>query len=184
MTDIRIAKRSELPAVAALLSLCLGNGYVTVAKLRDITDNDGVVLLAEDGGQLAGSGAAVLLRNATDAFPVGQRHLAAQLELLAPVGKLMHAAVAPFARRRGILRMLIAARTEWLRERGAQTLITEAWVKASGEIPVARAFVAAGFAAEATVRAYWSSESERDGYCCPECGHPCRCAATLFIARP
>ncbi len=184
MTDIRPAARSELPAVAALLSLGLGLGYVTTAKLRDLVDHGGVVLLAERDGELSGSGAAVLFDDAADAFTVGHRQLAAELALPAPVGKLMHLVVAPGARRRGIVRMIIAALIEWLDERGAQAFITEAWVKRSGEITVGGAFLAAGFAPAVTVGEYWSAESDRDGYSCPDCGHPCRCAATLFIAGP
>jgi GNAT superfamily N-acetyltransferase len=102
------------------------------------------------------------------------------LELFAgTVGSFEAVAVAPGHRRLGIGRRLMAASLDWMRERGCTVAVSVSW-QSGREGGSAGMFGRAGMEEGPTVERFYYEESLRDGWACPVCGMPCRCAATLF----
>ncbi len=94
------------------------------------------------------------------------------------VGSFEALAVEPEQRRRGVGSRLVAASLDWMRRQGCAAAITVSWQ--SGRDGSAGLFRRLGMREGPTVERFYLDESLRDGWACPVCGGPCRCAATLF----
>ncbi len=94
------------------------------------------------------------------------------------VGSFEALAVEPAERRRGVGSRLVAASLDWMRRRGCAAAITVSWQ--SGRDGSAGLFRRLGMREGPTVERFYLDESLRDGWACPVCDGPCRCAATLF----
>jgi GNAT superfamily N-acetyltransferase len=104
----------------------------------------------------------------------------AALELfVAAVGSFEAFAVDPDHRRHGIGVRLATASLEWMRERGCVWAVTVSW-RSGRDGSSAGLFRRLGMTEGPTVERFYLDESLREGWSCPVCGRPCKCAATLF----
>ena len=88
----------------------------------------------------------------------------------------------PAFRRRGLGRLLSEASLVWMREAGAAVAVSLSW-RSGRDGSSAALFRALGFAEGRTVEEFYYAESVRDGWTCPVCAGPCRCAATFYVLR-
>lgn len=181
MVTLRRAGRQDAEAAAGLLSEHLAAR--TTEEILALLDRGGLCLLACSGERLVGVGTADVLDDARDAFPVGQRHLAAELDLPAPVGVLRSAVVAADERRSGVGTLLTCERLRWLRSRAAMSVISQAWVYPDGSVPARGQLRACGLVALRTVPAFWAAQLRANGLTCRQCGPACGCSAQLYGRR-
>ena len=95
------------------------------------------------------------------------------------LGVLRSVAVTGDARRRGIGTALTRARLDAQWDAGATTVISLAWARGDHR-PAAGPLSDAGLRQAGTLELFWLEDSLTRGYTCPECDHPCRCAAAVF----
>jgi GNAT superfamily N-acetyltransferase len=187
-TKVQVAVDADAPSVCALLGDALGALYVDLADIRSIMspDNeDAICLIAVSGeGKIAGALTAEIFDEASlrEVLPVGQA------ENLQPLPMLLYherfctirsVAVIPSSQGRGIGTELVGRALEWARDRGATAAISFGW-KSSRGCHIEGIMTTAGFDGAAEIANFWTEDSRRKKYACPECGAVCECAAVIF----
>jgi ribosomal protein S18 acetylase RimI-like enzyme len=168
----------DATAAAALLNQELGEGlYRPEWLLEDVASPTAGVWVATDG-TIAGVAVARLLDPADGDYYRAFGPDAMDL-FRGRVGSYEAFAVAPAHRRRGIGSALTTVSLEWMRERGCTAAVTVSW-RSGRDGSSAGLFRRLGMREGPTVEQFYREESLRNGWACPVCGSPCRCAATLF----
>jgi GNAT superfamily N-acetyltransferase len=169
-----------LDAARHLLNDSLGAGtYAPGALAALCQDPDYHLIAAWLDGALVGAAGAQLLKSSGRTYYARFGAEALALFDRGPVGSLATSAVRADVRGQGIGSRLAAARLAWLRRRGCRHVVAVSWLSglAHGS---ARVFERHGFRRLAVVEQFFRSASERDGWSCPVCGHPCLCSAALY----
>lgn len=169
-------------ALTHLLNSELGLGMYSEERLRQDLDNrDAHVLGIVDGAQLLAAAVSRLL--ITEDLEYYRAFGPAAVEVFArgPVGSFEAVAVDPQARRRGLGSELLQASLRWMESRGCREVVAVSWV--SGRASSAGLFARAGFTAGLTIPDFYLEESRRDGWTCPVCLGPCRCAGQFVHLR-
>lgn len=103
-----------------------------------------------------------------------------QLDSLQKIGTLKALAINEKFRGQGAGRILFEFRLGLLLGRGADIVLTTAWVTPDG-IHISGMLEDHGFEALVSIVNYYQDGSLERGYGCPVCpGHPCTCSSTLF----
>ncbi len=178
---LRAATEADAGPAARLLDTGLADRRPEM--IVSLLGQGGLCLLAEQGGRLVGVGIGKVVPVVADLMPVGQKHLAAQINLQGPIADVESCVVLPGLRRAGIATTLLGESLKWMRSQGARSALASAWIYPDGRVPARRVLGAHGFVLDRTVERFWSAELIEQGYTCGQCGRPCSCSAALFIRR-
>ncbi len=97
------------------------------------------------------------------------------------VGQLKSIAVKPGFRRHGVGTLLSRKALEELTTKGRCTaVIALVWESGSRE-SAGSLLEELGLKRKLRIEEFWKEDSIRKGYGCPQCGNPCRCAASFFF---
>lgn len=177
---LRAGDDAYATAAQALLNQELGQGMYALDRLkRDAADpTAGVWVAITQSRQPVGAAVARLLIPEDAAYYLRFGPQAVQL-FSGSVGSFEALAVERAYRRHGAGRLLTDASLDWMRQQGCEAAVTLAWLSGlpDSSPPLFRRL---GFAEGPTVDRFYYEESRRDGWVCPVCRGPCRCAATLF----
>ncbi len=176
----RAGEPSDLLAVLRIADEQLGEGYVSESDLRRTDESDrSFTHVAELDGRIVGF-AVGLVRGSGEVGELMRVPLPRHLALADRVGVVKTVAVAPGYHGRGIGTRLADACLDEFRARGVQAVCSVAW-KRGETVNIKGVLERRGFVGFAEVPDYWTQDSVRDGFRCPECGEPpCRCAAVMF----
>jgi GNAT superfamily N-acetyltransferase len=150
------------------------------AELAEVAAGPGSALHAVTSpGELKAASVTRLLVPADAGYYARFGIQATQLFAAHRVGSLEALAVAAADRRRGLGRSLVTARLAWIRSNGYDAAAGVAWI--SGRPGSSEAlYRSVGFSFSNRVADFYLAESIRDGWICPVCRGPCRCAAAFF----
>lgn len=187
-STIQVAADADAASVCALLGDALGELYVDLDDVRATIDPDNpnaTCLVAADAeGRLIGAlTAAVLPRGSiAEVLPIGQAGAVDEISSLRFHERLCvirSIAVVPGWRGRGIGSQLVREGLDWCDERGATAAVSFGW-KSSGGCHIAGVMATTGFESTLEIPNFWTDDSRRKGYSCPECGSVCECTAVVF----
>jgi ribosomal protein S18 acetylase RimI-like enzyme len=176
---IRPLHAADRAATATLLDDAVGAGFWSFSDA-----GDALQFIAETSAGVAG---AVLARLAPADGPDVRTAFASARRRLAGIGEpVLHVraiAVAPWARRAGLARRLLARVEDEARAAGAPAAFLYAWLPAGQPEPVAVHFyAAAGYRAGPDIAGFYAEGSLAAGARCPACRRlPCRCTARPFV---
>ena len=179
---LELASTPEYDALRGLLDEALGTGYVSPAKLeahRRRSEGRFAWLACDDDRVVGALLSRVLAEAEVQSFQALLADQGVELPVLV-TGLLDIGVVAPTMRRRGVVQRLVAVSLTELGRLGCRQVLTVAWDSGSPDSahgPARRA----GFRVAGTLHDYWYGRSLAEGFACPNCGHPCRCSATLFV---
>jgi GNAT superfamily N-acetyltransferase len=172
---VTVLAANQAGPLTQLLNSELGLGMYSEARLReDLADPDARVLGVADGAKLLAASVSRLLVAEDVDYYTAFGPAAVEVFARGPVGSFEAVAVDPQARRRGLGSDLLQASLRWMELRGCQEAVAVSWI--SGRASSAGLFARAGFTAGLTIRDFYLEESRRDGWTCPVCLGPCRCA--------
>lgn len=183
---IRVMTDDDIPSVMALFDDALGEGYINPAELSEFGSKHGhTAFVATDlRGIVLGVATGLIDPNVGGAlYGVPDDQVDAVLTLAPrveanPVGVLKSVAVDRTARGRGVGHAVSLAVTSALRYT-VPHIISIGWATESG-CHIGPTLTRMGYTDHGQIENFWWEDSVKQGYSCPTCGHPCRCAARIF----
>lgn len=189
--DVQVATDADAPSVCALLGDALGELYVDLEDIRSMiaTDNpDATCLICVDrNGHIIGALTAAIFNQASivHVLPAGQEGTLKQIPTLRyhqHFCVVRAIAVVSRWRGRGIASRLVTEALDWCRSRGATAALSFGW-KSSHGCHIDGVMATTGFQCVGEISNFWTDDSKKRDYFCPECGAVCECAAVIFT-RP
>lgn len=179
--EIRLVSGDAIRECLEISRTQLGDGYL---KPEDFSRNQGIALVAALGGRVRGFCLSRILTPGESADPcrrIGDPGIGMRLEAASCLGLLATVAVAQEATGAGIGTCLMQRSLAMLEDAGCDAVILTAWRRPNRKANLAGIAERLGFQALAEIPDYWSQDSLRLGYECPECGRPpCRCSAVIY----
>lgn len=183
---IDMATDSDLPHILSISSDTLGEGYVeSLLEKNENTGKKGTLLIvARVGRDTVGycfayrvqqSDWNTIIKGRDVRLPIDVRHALEAGHL----GIIQTLAVHPDFQGCGIGSALLNEAIDRLMNRGLKRFISLAWKSSSG-INIKSLLERSGFKPIVEIEEFWTDDSLKSGFECPECGHPCKCAAVLY----
>jgi GNAT superfamily N-acetyltransferase len=163
----------------ALLNRTQGQGLFGPNYLKSrLNDADSFVVAAFKTKELVGL-ASVQLMNKFDYYLPFDPNIVRDLENKLVAAFNTSAVIEPL-QGKGIGRLLMEKRLEWVRNRNCDVAIGVSWISGLAHTSL-RTFEGAGFRAVRTVEDFYRKISLENPFDCPGCRqHPCGCAAILY----
>lgn len=96
-------------------------------------------------------------------------------------GLIKSIAVDSQARGSGVATELVKTAMQDLNRRGVKSFYSIGWVTEEKGCHVQGVLESLGFECVQKFERFWYTDSRKNGYDCPTCGHPCKCSALLFV---
>lgn len=180
---VRQATENDIPAIIPIADKEFGQGYLTESQLQAYISEPEQYLfkIAEDvNGMLEGFCISII------ACPNEMGHYlqdAGAKQLFNGEEKIgIIKSVAITTKGRGTGTMLIRESMDVLKEQyHIRQFCSIGWKHPDGHINIEGVLKRSGFTAAKEIAGYWKEDSIKNNYSCPVCGHPCKCAAVIFI---
>ena len=176
---VRPRDDARLASALALLNRYLGDQIYGPEKLAEMTRDAKALLTTWDDGGVQAAAVARLLYPEDDSYYAAFGPTATDLFRGPRVGSLEALAVKEDHRHKGIGRQLTVDQMSWLARQGCEVAVAVSWLS-GGSGTSAGMYRDLGFEGTPPVADFYLAESIRDGWTCPYCRGPCRCAAAFF----
>ena len=180
LAPVQVHTPANLDACRLLLNQLLGaNLYSREKMASDAVDPEALLLATIDGERVIGTAVCRLLYPEDADYYRAFGRTALELFGRHKMGSLEAVAVTPTRQRQGVGKRLTQAQMEWLAEQGCDVAVTVSWI-AGGNSASAPMYERLGFVGTPPVADFYLEESVENGWTCPFCKGPCRCAGAMF----
>ena len=182
-SKVQISKfrKEHLVQVKDILDSQFGCDYLTICDIEKYLGGNSIGMVAVDGDTVLGLTLIKLgtTREITKHFLSGKDWFKTRFADLEPIALRKHLAVKPGLEDRGIGRELVVKGMKIL-EKHARSIVSVVWEESAGK-SVGKILRSCGSVPIHTLENYWSKDSLKKQYLCPNCKEPpCSCSATIY----
>ncbi len=178
---IQPLRSEDILEVCEIADEQLGQDYITSKLLDDIRRSDCSIYCVCATDKTTGQVIAFCIYSFIDSVEAKavSSDKITELKYATKIGYLKTIAVSSAYTNLGIGSKLVEFCIKKMTQEHVDVILSTAW-KHAGVINIGGVLEKAGFIKKMEIADYWLESSIQDGYQCPQCGNPCRCACVIY----